>query len=195
MLIEVNEVIRAFISLFVIMNPFASIPIFLKVARDEKTKAATQAVLVAGVVLFAFLFFGPSILTAFRITINSLRVAGGLVLGILGLRLVLGLRLLEKEVDGGPAPALTLIGTPMLTGPGVITMTMILTQEQGYLVTACAGIASLVSSWLILRAASFIERVLGRSAIDIVSRVMGLLVTATAVELVVGGIRAMIEGF
>lgn len=194
-MIDVNEVVRAFVSLFVIMNPFASIPIFLKVAGDKKTRAATQAVLVAGVVLFAFLFFGPSLLMAFRITLNSLKVAGGLVLGILGLRLVLGLRLIEREVNEGTAPALTLIGTPMLTGPGVITMTMILTQEQGYLMTTCAGIASLILSWFVLRAASFIERAMGRSAIDIASRVMGLLVTATAVELIVGGLRAMIEGF
>ena len=192
-MIDVYEVVRAFGSLFVIMNPFASIPIFLKVAGEHKSKAATQAILVAGCVLFAFLFFGQVLLNIFHITLNSLRVAGGLILGILGVRLVLGLRIIEKEGEGASSPALTLIGTPMLTGPGVITMTMILTQECGYVVTSCAAVGSLVLSWLVLRASGFMSKVMGKNAIDITSRVMGLLVTATAIEMAVRGISNMLE--
>jgi len=190
-LTDAHEVARAFASLFVIMNPFASIPMFLKVAGENKARAATQAVLVAGSVLFAFLFFGPALLEVFRITLNSLRVAGGLILGILGVRLVLGLRIVEREGEG-PNPALTLIGTPMLTGPGVITMTMVLVRESGPLVTTCAAVGSLVLSWLVLMVSGFMSRVMGRGAIDITSRVMGLLVTATAVEMIVKGVRAML---
>jgi len=174
------------------MNPFASIPMFLRVAKGSRAKAAAQAVLVASAVLFAFLFFGPLLLEAFRITLDSLRVAGGLILGIPGTQLVLGLRILEREGEGDQSPALTLIGTPMLTGPGVITMTMILVQESGPLVTTCAAVGSLVLSWLVLMASDFMSRVMGRNAIDITSRVMGLLVTATAVEMVVKGLRAML---
>jgi multiple antibiotic resistance protein len=192
-LIDVYEVARAFASLFVIMNPFASIPIFLKVAGEGKARAATQAVLVAGGVLFTFLFFGPVLLEVFHITLDSLRVAGGLVLGILGVRLVLGLRVLDREGEGGHGPALTLIGTPMLTGPGVITMTMILVKESGAFVTACAAVGSLALSWLLLAISGLLSRVMGRNAIEITSRVMGLLVTATAVEMVVRGIREMLR--
>jgi multiple antibiotic resistance protein len=191
-LIDVYEVARAFASLFVIMNPFASIPIFLRVAGEDKARAAAQAVLVAGGVLFAFLFFGPALLEVFHITLDSLRVAGGLVLGILGVRLVLGLRILDREGEGGHGPALTLIGTPMLTGPGVITMTMVLTEESGALVTACAAVGSLALSWLLLAISGLLSRVMGRNAVEITSRVMGLLVTATAVEMVVRGIRGML---
>jgi len=102
---DAYEVARAFASLFVIMNPFASIPIFLKVAGEDKAKAAAQAVFVASGVLFAFLFFGSALLEVFRITLDSLRVAGGLILGILGVRLVLGLRVLEREGEEGHGPA------------------------------------------------------------------------------------------
>jgi len=188
-LMDAYEVARAFASLFVIMNPFASIPIFLKVAGEDEAKAAAQAVFVAGDVLFAFLFFGSALLEVFRITLDSLRVAGGLILGV---RLVLGLRVLEREGEEGHKPALTLIGTPMLTGPGVITMTMILVEESGPLVTACAATGSLILSWLVLMVSGFMDRVMGRNAIDITSRVMGLLVTSTAVEMVVKGLRAML---
>jgi len=73
----------------------------LRVAGEDKAKAAARAVLVAGGVLFAFLFFGPILLEVFRITLDSLRVAGGLILGI---RLVLGLRVLEREGEEGHNP-------------------------------------------------------------------------------------------
>ena len=191
-MIDAYEVARAFASLFVIMNPFASIPMFLRVAKGSRAKAAAHAVLVASAVLFAFLSSGPLLLEVFRITLDSLRVAGGLILGILGTQLVLGLRILEREGEGDQSPALTLIGTPMLTGPGVITMAMILVQESGPLVTTCAAVGSLVLSWFVLMASGLMSRVMGRNAIDITSRVMGLLVTATAVEMVVKGLRAML---
>jgi multiple antibiotic resistance protein len=147
-------------------------------------------VLIAAIVLFAFLFFGHSLLEVFRITLSSFKVAGGLTLGILGVELVLGIEVAEKEVEHGH-PALTLIGTPMLTGPGVITMTMVLTEESGALVTACAAVGSLALSWL-LAISGLLSRAMGRNAVEITSRVMGLLVTATAVEMVVSGLRGML---
>jgi len=190
-LIDLGEFAKAFATLFVIMDPFASIPIFLKVARGREVRGATQAVLIAAIVLFAFLFFGHALLEVFHITLSSFKVAGGLTLGILGVELVLGMEVAGKEVEHGH-PALTLIGTPMLTGPGVITMTMVLTEESGALVTACAAVGSLALSWLLLAISGLLSRAMGRNAVEITSRVMGLLVTATAVEMVVRGLRGML---
>lgn len=184
--------IRSFASLFVIMNPFASIPIFLGVTKDSryKSKAATQAISVAAGVLFSFLFFGRFILMAFGITLHSLKVGGGIILGILGIQLVLGRSIFEKERKY--TPALTLIGTPMLTGPGVITMSMILVETYGHLITALASIVSLTLSWIILRTSEYIYKFAGENAVDIVSRVMGLLLTATATELVISGFQSIL---
>jgi multiple antibiotic resistance protein len=191
-LIDLGEFAKAFATIFVIMDPFASIPIFLKVARGREVRGATQAVLIAAIVLFAFLFFGHALLKALHITLSSFKVAGGLILGILGVELVLGMEVAEKEIERGH-PALTLIGTPMLTGPGVITMTMVLVEESGAFVTACAAIGSLALSWLLLAISGFLSRVMGKNAIEITSRVIGLLVTATAVEMVVSGLRGMLS--
>lgn len=191
-MIDLGEFAKAFATIFVIMDPFASIPIFLKVAREREVRGATQAVLIAAIVLFAFLFFGHALLKALHITLSSFKVAGGLILGILGVELVLGMEVAEKEIERGH-PALTLIGTPMLTGPGVITMTMVLVEESGAFVTACAAIGSLALSWLLLAISGFLSRVMGKNAIEITSRVIGLLVTATAVEMVVSGLRGMLS--
>ena len=143
-----EEVLKSFSSLFVIMGPFASIPVFLSMTKNmnerQKANAASYAVGIAAIVLFAFLFFGQAILSIFRIDFQSLKIAGGIVLSILGVELVLGFSPARKKY--GPSPAIVLIGTPLLTGPGVIVTTVIFVQEYGYIITTIAAVAALASS-------------------------------------------------
>ncbi len=95
-----EEIIKSFLSLFVIMSAFASIPVFLSLTRKmddkQKAQAVSYAVGIAAVVLFVFLFFGQAILSVFGIDFQSLKIAGGIVLSILGVELVLGLSFTSK---------------------------------------------------------------------------------------------------
>lgn len=187
-----GEAGKIFVALFVIMDPFGSIPIFLLATEGmggrRVSRAAGYAVGVAALVLFFFLFLGDPLFRVLRIEFSSLRIGGGLVLGVLGMELVLGRSLLRGERKG--SPALSLIGTPMLTGPGVIVSTMIFVRTYGYLPVILASLPLLASSWAVLRLSSSFHRVLGRDGIEILSRVMGLLLVTIAVDLVMGGIRA-----
>ncbi|MEM2908292.1 MAG: MarC family protein [Candidatus Hadarchaeales archaeon] len=187
-----DEIVKSSLSLFVIMSPFTSLPIFISLTKDmgegQKALAASHAVGTAAIVLFAFLFFGRAILSAFGINFHSLKIAGGILLMILGIEIVLGLSPAKYGLKY--SPAISLIGTPLLTGPGVIVTTMILVQEYGYLVTSVASIASLVASWFILWCSRYISRLLGKYGLEIVSRVMGLLLVAVAVEFMLTGIKA-----
>jgi len=187
----IGEACKIFIALFVIMDPFGSIPIFLLATsgkgKRETTEAATYAVGVAALVLFFFLFLGDSLFRLLRIEFTSLQIGGGAVLGLLGMELVLGKSMLGSTSRG--SSALALIGTPMLTGPGVIVSTMIFVKTYGHLPTLLASFPLLISSWVVLRLSSFFHRVLGKEGIEILSRVMGLLLVTIAVDLVMGGIR------
>ncbi|MFH1328860.1 MAG: MarC family protein [Candidatus Bathyarchaeota archaeon] len=188
-----DEITIIFLSLFLIMDAFGSMPIFLSLTTDVKTRrkqayVTSYAVLVAGLVLFVFLFFGQDILTVFKIHLSSLKIAGGMVLVALGFEIVVGIGFMRTSF--GSSPAITLIGTPLLTGPGVIATTMIFVQEYGYLVTVLASLAVLGSSWVILFTAKYLRRVLGKSGLDIISRVIGLLLIAIAVELIIDGLKA-----
>lgn len=173
------------------MDPFASIPVFLAVTRGIKRKIrpASYAVGTAAIVLFAFLFFGQGILLAFGITFPSLKIAGGIVLAILGIELVLGLSL-ARAIYKKYSPAVTLIGTPLLTGPGVIVTTMIFVREYGYGTTLIAAIISLTLSWLILLCSEYLTKVLGEYGVETTSRITGLLLAAVAVEFIISGAKA-----
>lgn len=186
----IEEVFRASISLFIIMSPFSSIPVFLSVTRNarRKLKPASQAIGVASITLFIFLFLGREIMTIFNISFFSLKIAGGVVLTVLGIELILGTSFIRVEEEDY-SPAISLIGTPLLTGPGVIVSTMIFTQEYGYIVTIIAAVISLTASWFILSCSEYIDRVIGDFWRETISRITGFLLVAVAVEFIVSGIK------
>ena len=186
-----DEILKTALSLFVIMGPFSSMPVFLSLTggmnSKKKLSAVSRAIATAAGVLFAFLFFGQFILNVFMIDFASLRIAGGVVLTILGIELMLALSISGKR---DYSPAITLIATPLLTGPGVIVTTMIFVQEYGYLTTAIAAVIALLSSWAVLWLSGRISKSIGNYWINTISRVTGLLLTALAVELIINGAKA-----
>jgi len=189
-----EEILKSFLSLFVIMSAFASIPVFLSVTLKmddkQKAKAVSYAVGIAAIVLFVFLFFGQAILSVFGIDFQSLKIAGGVVLSLLGIELVLDISFSGKGHEF--SPGIVLLGTPLLSGPGVIVTTVIFVQEYGYLITTVAAVAALAFSWLILWGSRYLVRLLGDYGISIISRVTGILLVAVAVEFVVTGVKAII---
>ncbi len=189
-----EEVLKASLSLFVIMGPFASIPVLLSVTKGmgerQRARAASYAVGIAAAVLFAFLLFGQAILSVFRIDFQSLKIAGGIVLSILGIELVLGFSFIRKRHER--SPAIVLLGTPLLTGPGVIVTTVIFVQEYGHIITAIAAVAALALSWLTLWCSRYFVKLLGKYGVEITSRVTGILLVAVAVEFVTAGVKAVI---
>lgn len=191
-----EEVLKSSLSLFVIMGPFASMPIFISLTKNmsgrEKGLAALHAVGTAAIVLFVFLFFGKGVLSVFGIDFPSLKIAGGIVLTILGIELVLGFSPTHGRFRY--SPAIALIGTPLLTGPGAIVTTMILVQEYGHVVTVIAAVASLVLSWLILWCSRYFSKMLGEFGVETTSRVTGLLLVAVAVEFIVTGAKTSFGG-
>ncbi len=189
---SIEAVLNSALSLFVIMGPFASIPVFISVTKGmkqaERRLASTKAIVTAAGVLFVFLFFGPLILQSFMISIADLRIAGGIVLTILGIELVLGLSLHKKYKF---TAAITLLGCPLLSGPGVIVTTMIFVETYGYLATTVAAIIALFVSWLVLSSSDVIHRLIGQYWVDTISRITGLLLVAVAIGFIINGIRTI----
>jgi len=189
-----EEILKSFLSLFMIMGPFASVPVFLSVTKgmkeEQRARAVSYAVGIAAIVLFIFLFFGRAILSAFGIDFQSLKIAGGIVLSILGIELVLGLSSIREKYEY--SPAIVLLGTPLLTGPGAIVTTVIFVEEYGYIITTIAALAALALSWLTLWCSRYFVKVLGKYGVEIASKVTGILLVAVAVEFVVAGVKAIV---
>jgi len=183
-----ENLLQLIILFFVIFDPLASLVIFLvsttRLRDFEKRKVATLAVLVAGSLSFAVLIFGNTLLTLFDTSIMDLRVAGGIILGILGLKMVLGQSLTDTEgmkADSSLAIA-SIIGTPLLTGPATITTIMIAMNDFGRLQTGIAIFVVLSLTALIFYNAARIEKILGKTAIRVISTILGLITLAWGVK-------------
>lgn len=181
--------LESFITLFVIMDPVGNIPIFMSLTKgmpkSEVKRNIDKSVMVAGILLFVFLFFGLRIFDYFSIDLDSFQIAGGIILLILAVSYVLGFT--HKFVKHGADLSIP-IGTPLLTGPGVITTTIILVKENGPYITVIAAFLTLLATWLILMHSSKIYRILGEHWTSVVSRVMGIILAAIAVEFITKGV-------
>jgi len=129
------NLLRAFFSIFVIMDILGNIPIFLSMSsrfkKKDKKKIANRAVISAGILLLIFLFIGKFVLNFFGISISSFKIAGGLIILIVGIEMVLGISFKEKKYSLYEF-AVVPLATPLITGPGVITTIIILSEQAAY---------------------------------------------------------------
>ncbi len=190
--IDFGMVLTLSVSLFFILDPFASLPVFLSVTKGSPkntvSKYANEAVLVAGILLFIFILTGPTLMDLFGVTMASFRVAGGLMLLLMAVEIVFNLKL-SKGGDKSNAPWV-IVATPVLTGPGVITQSILMSETYGTPTVMLAAGLALAVTWVLLRLSSTIVRAVGTQAIDIFSRIIGLMIAAMGVEYIFEGTRA-----
>lgn len=182
---DLSVVLMLSVSLFFILDPFASIPAFISVTKDLDKKVvnsyANKAVLVAAILLFVFMFLGDDLMKIFGITIDSFRAAGGLILTLMGLDIVFSLKLTSRGAESGGA-AWVIIATPILTGPGVITASILFSTQYGIPAVLAAGLIALFFTWIILRLSGAMMKKIGSQVIDVISKVIGLFIAAMGVE-------------
>ena len=185
----ITELAKAFIALFIIIDPFVSMPVFISLTRwqndKRKNKEAFLAVGVAFVMLTLLLFVGMVLLEIMKISLSSFQIAGGIILLIMGIQSVLGLEFSKTKVKKRMVGVV--IGTPLLTGPGALTTVVILSKSYGWLIPLTASALVLFITWLILRFSTQITKFLGAEIVEIMSRVMGLLLAAIAVQFIIEG--------
>ena len=186
--------LEAFAALFVIMDPIGNLPIFISLTKGmpikEIKRNVDRSVFVAGVLLFIFLFFGLQVFNFFGIDLDSFQIAGGIVLLIMGILYVFGTSLRYVKSHGFDLSVP--VGTPLLTGPGVITTTIILVKGSGTLVTVIAAFLTLLATWIILINSSRLYKILGGQWTSAISRIMGIILAAVAVKFITEGVLNII---
>lgn len=192
------------IGLFSIVNPIGAIPVFINITGamtpGDRRRTGFLASVSLCVILLVVEFAGNAILRFFGISIHSFRVAGGILILLTGFSMLnaqLG-RTKHTEEESQDASerdsvAVVPLGIPLLAGPGAISSVIVYTAQDvsflHYLVIAVViGIVS-AGSWAVFRSASVLDRILGRTGINVTMRIMGLIMTAVAVEFIAGGLR------
>ncbi|PKN35976.1 MAG: MarC family transcriptional regulator [Deltaproteobacteria bacterium HGW-Deltaproteobacteria-19] len=199
-----KHIIEAAVIFIVVIDPIGTVPLFLTATQGrttgEQRRIATRAIVVSAVILIFFIALGQILFDYLGIGLHAFRVAGGLVLLLVSLRMILaaeveGIHLDEKDRSRPPAgdPAVFPIAMPYIAGPGTIMAVVLQTDNDLYApleqaVIACVLLAALALTWLTLLCASFFQKWLGKTGIDVVTRVMGVILAALAVQTILMGI-------
>jgi multiple antibiotic resistance protein len=201
-MIDWRMLAEVFITLFVIMDPPGTVPIFLgltgAMTHKQRSRAARQAILVAFGVVVSFALFGQQLLSYMHISLPALQASGGLLLLLVAMELLTG-KAEEPQPSANQSVnvALVPLGTPLLAGPGAIVATMVFVQratEPADWVAIGLGIVGVhICLWLAMRFAGVVHRVLKDSGTTLVTRIAGLLLAAIAVQLVADAVKAFIQ--
>lgn len=203
-----SEHVRFAITLAAILNPFAAIPFFLVVTHGDpasRPRVAAAAALTVACVLVLSALAGDSVLTLAGTSLGAFRVAGGIVLLLMGLSMLGAqpgpVRQTREEASVAAQQssiAVVPLGIPLVAGPGSITAVIVQMQRgagAGHLAAVLACIATVsLACWLALRFAEAIGRALGPLGLNVVSRLLGLLLAAVAIEMMAAGVKQLFPG-
>jgi multiple antibiotic resistance protein len=196
-----------FATLFVVIDPVGCAPIFAGLvsgsSHREAVKIACRATLVAALVLLAFALIGTQLLASLHIELDAFRIAGGMMLFLIALEMVFEKRTRRREERAGQvqAPpediAVFPMAMPMMAGPGSIASIMLLmaraTGWDSKLVVLAALAAVLALTLLSLAAAGPLMKVLGTRVEGVITRLLGVLLGALAVQYVIDGLRGVLK--
>lgn len=193
--------VEVVVTLFVIMDPVGTVPVFLSLTgsrpAEAARRAAWQAVAVSFLVISVFAFFGQQILQYLHISLPALQAAGGLLLLLVALELLMGN---EQELAASPGTNIALVplGTPMLAGPGAIVAVMLFVRgidsAQEFVSVTLGVVLVHASLWAAMRFSLPIMRLIRTGGVMLVTRIAGLLLSAIAVQLVADAVRAFVVG-
>src|SRR5438874_11879396 len=185
---------EAFITLLVIMDPLGSAPIFISLTSGRtpggRRRAALEAAAAAGAAVVVFALFGRLILDYLHVSVESLTIAGGLLLLLVALQMLRGDDMAQPNTAN---IALVPLATPLLAGPGAIAAVMVLTRRYedapGMIGVLLGIVAAVVVVAVGLMLADRIARLIHPSVIQLLTRVLGLLLAAIAVQFIVDAVK------
>lgn len=203
--------IYVFAGLFSVINPLGTVPVFVGLTKEdglkERNRISFWTAINTLIILLISFFFGKYILSFFGITINSLRIAGGLIITTSGFSLLTGSFSKHKgmnrtqvraDIQQRNDIALTPLAIPMLAGPGSISLLITLNQEYPavtqLLISVAAILCVCLTAYLILRGSHYIVQLLGASGINAISRIIGFIVIAIGVEYISSSVQELLSG-
>ena len=162
-----HSFLSAFILLLLVLDPLGSLPVFIPIMRgvapERRTRVAVREVTIAFCVLFAFMFFGDAFLQVMRLSERSLEVAGGVILLMVAIRMIFSHEGGVYGTPEGKEPLIFPLAVPLLAGPSAMATVLLLCDR--------------------------IRHLLGDSVVSALEKLMGLVLTAIAVEMVLAGLK------
>jgi len=190
-----HDIASAAVTLFFVMDPLGNMPIFNAVLANcepaKRTRIVARELVLALVILLAFLFAGNSILAFLGLSQSSLNIAGGVLLFLISLRMIFPKPVNTEELDGADDPFLVPLAIPLVAGPSTIAILLLLSSSQPDRLAEWS--TALLIAWLgttvLLVASPFLMQFLGARGARAMERLMGMILVILATQMLLNGIR------
>ncbi|EKT63695.1 YchE family NAAT transporter [Providencia burhodogranariea] len=208
-LLDLSGYIKFFIGLFALVNPVGILPVFISMTNYQssagRNKTNTIANTSVAIILCISLLVGDSILQLFGISIDSFRIAGGILIVTIAMSMISGKigedkqnKQEKSETAVRDSIGVVPLALPLMAGPGAISSCIVWSSRwngwQNFLGLALTCIIFAFCCWLLFRSASLLVRYLGQTGINVVTRIMGLLLMSLGIEFIVTGVKAIFPG-
>ncbi|MBS6732078.1 MAG: MarC family protein [Streptococcus salivarius] len=201
-----SQLFYAFMAFFAIMNPISNLPAYMALVADDSQKIsrkiAFRSLLIAFVIITVFIFSGDFIFKVFGITIVSFRIAGGILVAIIGYHMINGNHspsykgMEQQAVNSDPMSiAISPLAMPLFAGPGTITTALSLANGglRNQLITVVAFALLCVITYLLLRSAKQIAGLLGKNLMKIITKMMGLLLFSIGIQMIIVSVQTLLK--
>ena len=201
-----SQFFYAFMSFFAIMNPISNLPAYMALVADDSQKIsrkiAFKSLLIAFIIVTVFVFSGDLIFKVFGITIVSFRIAGGILVAVIGYHMINGNHspsykgMEQQAVNSDPMSiAISPLAMPLFAGPGTITTALSLANGglQNQLITVVAFALLCVITYLLLRSAKQIAGFLGENLMKIITKMMGLLLFSIGIQMIIVSVQTLLK--
>ena len=200
------QLFYAFMAFFAIMNPISNLPAYMALVADDSQKIsrkiAFRSLLIAFVIITVFIFSGDFIFKVFGITIVSFRIAGGILVAVIGYHMINGNHspsykgMEQQAVNSDPMSiAISPLAMPLFAGPGTITTALSLANGglRNQLITVVAFALLCVITYLLLRSAKQIAGFLGENLMKIITKMMGLLLFSIGIQMIIVSVQTLLK--
>ena len=182
-MLNFKEILSVSLILFSVIDILGSIPIIVNLRKKVGHIQSEKATLAAGALMIAFLLGGKSILNLFGIGVEDFAIAGALIIFAVGAEMILGIELFKPDPDATSSASIVPIAFPLIAGAGTLTTILTLKAEFEQINIGIGILLNLIFVYAVLKSTSWLERKLGKTGLDVLRRIFGIILLSIAVKI------------
>tara|TARA_B100000508_G_scaffold137355_1_gene131544 strand:- start:54168 stop:54764 length:597 start_codon:yes stop_codon:yes gene_type:complete len=190
---DLNEILKAIMVLFAVIDIIGSIPIIIKIKETSGDIHAMRITVVSLIIMVAFLIAGESILKLFGVNVESFAVAGAFILFAMAIEMVMGIEIFKETPIKGKSAGIVPLAFPIIAGAGSMTSLISLRAEYEMINILIAILINMVVVLIVLKLTRRIERMLGQGGVAILKKVFGIILLAISIKLFASNVTSLFQ--
>lgn len=182
-MLNFKEIISVSLILFSVIDILGNIPVIINLKRQAGKIYSGKATIIAGVIMILFLYLGENILELFGIDISSFAITGAIIMFIIGMEMVLDIQLFKTNEESMKTASIVPVAFPLIAGPGTMTSLISLRSEYELPNILVGIVINLILIYIVLKSSNWLERKMGKTGLNIVRKVFGIILLSIAIKL------------